>query len=184
MGNQKQYSKAYSKLVKDKDDLEGIIAYSIYKEDKEHEIKRLTDEFGSATDGKVLLFIKSRTTDEEINKYRNLAHNRLQNFLENFLEKKSPEIEQDIINNRKSWIKAYRKEIGPKYPFWSGVLQSVLGAFFFAMFIVGITLYSEHNEGKLAKQWFGTEHQDKSNIPAEAPSDSLDLNQMEQLETN
>lgn len=113
------YSRIYSQLVKDGDDLVGLIAYGLYKREKLEFIAKIRAERADApSNGDVQAFHTAATTEGRLGNYRDQAERLLARFSEEMLEVQAgtlqAEYEQELISELKS-----------AQPFWQGVWQNL-----------------------------------------------------------
>ena len=119
------YSQAYTKIVKDHKDVQGIVAYSIYKQQKIEWIANFQSKNNCFPEEKDLeTFHESVLTDTSIISYKANADILLQKYGEIVFRKKVQQMSSlDKRINKRKW-------------YWSGVGQSVFGSFIFAVLIV------------------------------------------------
>jgi len=135
----RKYSYIYTKLVRNDADIVGHIAYAIYKSEKIKYIEQLkvgTDEEIEEDDLKPFHDICS--SDDNITKYRFMASRILRSFLDNTLSESIQNMERECIENHSQLLSDIIEPLKPKskwYIFWHGVLQSVAGAFIFALLV-------------------------------------------------
>ncbi|EKJ5338321.1 TPA: hypothetical protein RQJ89_004203 [Vibrio vulnificus] len=122
------YNYIYNQLVgDDKDNIAGIIAYSVYKRQKIEFIKENGD---SDLD----TFQNISRSPAQIEFYKNEAAEILQNFAVTFLE-------EDLEDREKFFEAEVKREVQAKTPnFWTGVYQSILGSYGFIVSL-GILLF-------------------------------------------
>lgn len=147
-----KYNHIYSKLVEDKGDIIGHIAYSLYKEDKIEFIKRFRENYNrDPIDGDFSSFNMVTDSPGSIEKYRFIAANILQSFLENTLEESQRDLRDSINRDHMSLM---REVVGPMIqkpvPLWKsylhGVSQSILGAFLFMVILCGLIFIFKFRE--------------------------------------
>lgn len=121
----RKYSQAYTKIVKDHKDVQGIVAYSIYKQQKIEWIANFQNKNNRAPEEQDLeIFHESVLTETSINSYKASADNLLQKYGEIVFRKKVQQMSSiDKRINKRKW-------------YWSGVGQSVFGSFIFAILVV------------------------------------------------
>lgn len=127
------YSRIYSQLVKDGDDLVGLIAYGLYKREKLEFIAKIhAEREDGPSNGDVQAFHTAATTDGRLANYRDQAERLLARFSEEMLEDQAVtlqvEYEQELISELKS-----------AQPFWRGVWQN-LAANILALAITALVL--------------------------------------------
>ncbi len=85
----RKFNYIYTSLVQQERDLIGIIAYSLYKQDKINHIKTIGDQHGrEITDAEIDEFHRSSINPRAIEGYRQKAKENLEIFLTNFYSRK------------------------------------------------------------------------------------------------
>ena len=137
----RQYNFIYNKLVKDETDIIGHIAYSLYKIDKINYI----ESFKQKNDGKeleeddIVHFNTMSSMDSSVNRYRNTAVTVLQSFADSV-------ISQEVSNVEREYKKHLTSIISPlKTKWWEAILQSIIGAFIFALLVAAFAFLSQFN---------------------------------------
>ncbi|MBL0441089.1 hypothetical protein JEO77_06525 [Aeromonas veronii] len=122
------YNYIYDQLVgHDKDNIAGIVAYSVYKRQKIEFIKENGD-------SELETFQSISRSPAQIEFYKNEAAEILQNFAVTFLE-------EDLKDREKYFEVAVKREVKAKTPsFWTGVYQSIIGSYGFILSL-GILLF-------------------------------------------
>lgn len=128
--HQRQYNYIYSKLVSDETDIFGHIAYALYKGCKVQFIENLKAEGKVPTEEDLQPFHQISCLDTTLERYRIQAAAILDAFLNEVLTKHKADIERNYVEQQDKRLSEVVKPIKPK--FWHGVLQSLMGAFFFA----------------------------------------------------
>lgn len=131
-------SEAYSKLVSGETDVRGMVAYTIYKQQKIQYLENHEKESGNQpSQEKIEAFCESAVTEVAINNYYTQAEKLLHVYGEN------------LVNNKLSQISNFYQESKSKSFFWNGVWQSVVGAVFFAIVLVifGLIIAQNQNGG-------------------------------------
>lgn len=130
-----RYNFIYSKLVADKDDVLGIIAYSIYKRQKIEFIKDFESRTGtSPTELDMQNFIEISNSPFQLEFYKNQSFQLMQNFLEQTLAEDVEKIEQEFDSR----VHAELSKV--KSSFMTGVFQSLVGSILFVLFL-GIVVF-------------------------------------------
>lgn len=132
-----QYNFIYRKLVTDKNDVLGIIAYSIYKRQKIEFIKNFETQNNRPPDDNDLRhFINISNSDSQLELYKNQALELTQNFL-------NETIAEDIAKRELEFDSRVKAELSKvKNSFISGVLQSLVGSIFFVIFVGLLVFFS------------------------------------------
>lgn len=132
-----KYNFIYSKLVSDKDDVLGIIAYSIYKRQKIEFIKDFENRIGkSPTESDMQNFIEISNSPFQLEFYKNQSFQLVQNFLEQTLAEDIEKIEQEFDNR----VHAELSKV--KTNFMTGVCQSLVGSILFVLFLGVIVFFT------------------------------------------
>lgn len=133
------YNFIYEKLVESEDDINGMIAYSLYKREKIEFIRSFLSKYSRApTEEERKSFYLSSNTDARLNAYRIQAGVIAREFLEISLEEKVKEIEG-------KWQEGYLQgQIGSDLKelkrFGPGVLQGVVSSWIFSFSIALVLL--------------------------------------------
>jgi hypothetical protein len=137
-GEEAAYNFIYEKLVENSDDINGMIAYALYKRDKIDFIRSFRAKHSrSPTNAELVSFHVSSNTDSRLNAYRIQANVIAREFLDISLEEKVNEIENRLLDDyQHSQIGSDLQEL-KKY--WPGVIQGVVSSWVFA-FSVGLVL--------------------------------------------
>lgn len=129
----------YAKLVRHENDMVGHIAYSLYKKEKIAFISdwKLKNPGKEIPEDVIETFNTSASTEDYIKNHRTLANQILQKFCTNLWAAKVDEVEKKC---REQQIEDLKQIIAPiNTPRWKqymhGSLQSVIGAFIFAVIL-------------------------------------------------
>lgn len=144
------YNCIYEKLVEDESDIIGHVAYSLYKSDKikyinSHKENHDTDDL---TDEELEHFHEISCLENNIERYKLEAVQILQLFLDNALSSATSQIEKDVEQRQKDILAQIIAPLKPKSKartFWNGVLQSILGAFIFALIVAAFAFIAAYN---------------------------------------
>lgn len=135
----RKYSYIFSNIVEDDSDIVGHIAYALYKSDKVNYIENFKNKNKrDPSDEDLDAFHSVSSQNESIRKYRFVAEYILRGFINNSLKESLENIEQDCNNRHAAILTEIIKPLLPKKKwtaFWHGVLQSVAGAFIFALIV-------------------------------------------------
>ena len=101
------YNFIYSKLVSSEDDVEGMLAYSIYKCHKIEFITNYKEQHGGTapTDKDMESFFISSTTDSQLEKYKERAGTLLSNTVMNMAGDQIDQYEDDMLRDYQTHIK-------------------------------------------------------------------------------
>lgn len=131
--HQRQYNYIYSKLVADETDIFGHIAYALYKGDKVKFIEKLKAEGKTPTEEDLQPFHQISCLDTTLERYQIQASVIMDVFLNEVLKKHKTDIERNYYEEHDKRLGEIVKPLKAK--FWNGVIQSIVGAFFFAIIL-------------------------------------------------
>lgn len=144
----RKYSFIFSRIVKDDSDIVGHIAYALYKSDKVNYIENFKESNKrEPTDEDLDAFHSVSSQYESIRKYRFIASHILKEFLDDTLEESIDNIEQECNERHADILKEVIQPLLPKKKwtiFWHGVLQSVAGAFIFALIVAAFVFIKNY----------------------------------------
>lgn len=144
----RKYSYIFSKLVENDADIVGHIAYALYKSDKVNYIENFKESNKrEPTDEDLDAFHSVSSQIESVKKYRFIAAHILRDFMDNSLEESIENIEQECNSRHAEIIRDVIKPLLPKKKstvFWHGVLQSVAGAFIFALIVAAFVFIKSY----------------------------------------
>ncbi|WP_301162007.1 hypothetical protein [uncultured Winogradskyella sp.] len=129
----KEFNHIYEKLVSDKNDIVGHIAYSIYKQDKIDYIKSKKKGETAVKNKTLKAFHEISSSESSIESYKIKAELVLQAFFENTLEEMSTDIEKQAVENQTQILQEVL--IPYKPDFWKRVQSGLVSAFLFALFL-------------------------------------------------
>lgn len=137
---ERKYNYIYRLLVKDSNDLIGLIAYGLYKQHKIEFIEnyRNDHEGNEPTEEDCKAFALTTSTARSIAQYRDAATALLQKITIETTSAELEEYERTMLRNYKTSLREIVKSESPKW--WQSVLWSVLGAFIFSV-IVAVAFY-------------------------------------------
>ena len=173
---QRTYNFIYAKLVKDKDDVLGIIAYSLYKRNKIDFINKYVTEHGSPpSDAEMTTFHASSTTESSLEGFRRQAVDLAREFMDSALDEERQELEQEYAD--KYYLSKVADEVKSLQPnhlfaFLFGVSQGLISSVLFAG-LIGIFAFvfwsSKIGIPKLVGDIFGYEVIEKAPIKQGVP---------------
>ena len=132
-----RYNYIYTELVRNEDDILGIVAYSLYKRQKIEYIKSFKDKMGrDPSDGDLAQFHEVSNSEFQLQAYRNQADTLSQDFLAIALETRAVELEAYYSNKTNQEIRSYK----PNY--WVGVSQGVVASFIFVLVVGLIAMFT------------------------------------------
>ena len=133
---QRTYNFIYEKLVKDKDDVLGIIAYSLYKRNKIDFINKFQVDNGTLpSDTEMKTFHASSTTESSLEGFRRQAVDLARAFIDSALDEKRQELEQEYEDNYNlSKVANTLESLRPNHyiSFLFGVSQGIVSSMLFA----------------------------------------------------
>lgn len=146
----RNYNDIYKRLVKDEGDVYGHIAYSIYKANKIEYIEKFKREHGGnqPTEDELKPFHDLSCTESSINLYEMKAEAVVHDFASEVLGGFMTDMERDYILNHNAYLEDIIEPLKPKKgrQFLMSVLASVLGAFFFALFVAAMAFIRANNK--------------------------------------
>lgn len=131
--HKRQYNNIYSKLVSDETDIIGHIAYSLYKAEKVEYLENLAREKKEIAEEDLENFHKISCLETSLERYQLQASTILVDYLNEVLTSHKEDIKKDYLDNQRKHLGEVVEPLKPK--FWNGVLQSVVGAFIFAIIL-------------------------------------------------
>ena len=124
-------SDVYRRLVEDRDDVIGQVAYGVYKQAKQEFIRRKQEELNSdVLPDSVMEEFVANQTDYMLSLYRVHAQKITREFLDSYYEKDMAEIREKSERDTHAAIANFIKNFEPK-SWWYGVFQSFVASFLF-----------------------------------------------------
>lgn len=165
----RQYNFIYSELVEDDNDIVGHIAYSLYKSDKIKFIEEFKAKQGrEPAEDDLRQFHEVCCIQSNIDRYKMQAISILQQFMSDTLASTTKQIEEDY---KKAQDKHLADIVAPLVPkFWWSILQSIIGAFIFALIVAAFAFIKTYNANDV-NVTFGNDTPQSTNMPA--PGDSV-----------
>lgn len=130
---QRKYNYIYSKLVNDETDIFGHIAYALYKRDKVKFIESFKANGKEPTEEDLELFHQISCLETTLDRYQVQASVIMDAFLNEVLKKHRSDIEKKYVEEQNKRLGEVVRPLKPN--FWYGVLQSIIGAFIFAIIL-------------------------------------------------
>jgi hypothetical protein len=173
---QRTYNFIYEKLVKDKDDVLGIFAYSLYKRNKIDFINKFKADHGTSPgDNEMLTFHASSTTESSLEGFRRQAVDLARAFMDSALDEERHELEQEYADKYYlSKVTDEVKALKPNYlfSFLFGVSQGLASSVLFAG-LIGVFAFvfwsSKVGIPKLIGDIFGYEIIEKAPVKQASP---------------
>jgi hypothetical protein len=143
----KEFNFIYNKLVDDRNDILGHIAYSIYKKDKIDFIKSKKENGIAVSDEVLKPFHEISSSDASIESYKMKAEIVMQAFFENTISEIYSDIEKETKENHTHIIKDTIKPLTSS--FWKSVWAGLLSAFLFALLLAAIAFILQFRESTI-----------------------------------
>lgn len=136
------YNYIYKQLVDGENDIVGHIAYSLYKAEKIEYINKFKNDNGrEPNEDELKYFHETTRVSGSLSRYKNAAILLLQTFMSNTIYESLQQMEKDCKNRYVENIKEACTElhpVGKKRRYGEGIVQSVIGAFIFALLLAAI----------------------------------------------
>jgi hypothetical protein len=127
----------YAKLVENKSDILGIIAYSLYKRQKIEYLSNIKDVEGrNATQEELKSFLSLTNSPIQLEFYKDQAAELGGIFVDEMLSEHIESMDRDFSS------RVHAELSGLKNNFWSGVAQSLVGSVLFILFVGTIVFFS------------------------------------------
>lgn len=136
-----RYSYVYNALVKDEADFVGLVAYSIYKNEKIAHVRRFEAENGRSPKPEELQSFHAECHDR-LDQYKRLATISVEQFYKEIYKQRRTEFEAEYLQK---FMESVR---GIKTRWYVGAWHSILGSFFYTILagaVVFFLLYSQYN---------------------------------------
>ena len=143
-----RYSFVYNELVEDSNDFVGLVAYSIYKQDKIAYVRCFEGEHGRVPDPHELKDFHTQAKIH-IERYKEIAENRVSNFYDTIFKVQSEELEEKYRQQLTQELKAMKPS------WWFGVFQGVVGSVLYTLLLGTIILtflYAQYGLGWVVNQ--------------------------------
>lgn len=120
------YNKTFERLVTGKDDLVGLLAYSLYKQSKSDWIKRFKQRTPDGPTQPELDAYADHLGDDDLNRLRGEAQSMLFSFADTFLQERMPSIRENFIKTELSPLLAnLQKTVKDRTSFISALLANI-----------------------------------------------------------
>ena len=124
------YSDVYKRLVKDNDDIAGIVAYGIYKNSKHEFIRKKQAELGTLNlPNDILEEFYATQTDYVLELYRIHAEKLTREFVNSLYENEISQEKQRLNQEHMEKYEELAKHVNSSW--WYGVSQSLAASFLF-----------------------------------------------------
>lgn len=143
-----RYSFIYNELVTGSNDFIGLVAYSLYKQDKIAYVKNFEKENGRSPEPCELKDFHDMAY-VRIAQYKEIAENRVASFYDSLFKAQSENLEQEY---QAKLVQELKKA---KPSWWAGVFQGMLGSLLFTIalgILVLSILYSQYGLKWVVKQ--------------------------------
>lgn len=117
-----KYNEAFERLVQTSDDIEGFIAYGLYKQAKREWILKFKDENGSAPKPADERAFAASWTETSLQSLREAAESALSAYAQSVVRDETPSIERDALMLGR--------------PLWRDVVIGVVSAFSYSIIII------------------------------------------------
>lgn len=140
----------YSLLVESEQDIVGHVAYSLYKADKIAYIDKYKKDHDGQEPSQQKLdeFQEYSGMEQHLQWYKMKAVTILQGFMDNTMKETLNQLEADFNSSHREHLAAVIEPIKPRSlakQFWYGILQSILGAFFFAIIVAAFQFIKNYS---------------------------------------
>ena len=135
------YNEIYEKLVRDEDDLVGMIAYALYKQSKREWILGQEDRNARpTTEDEERLFVSSYTAFD-LGRLRDQAEEMLSAYAAYIIEQETPKIREDAQQTHLiTRVDATLQQVAAQSAWWRQVGAGVLGAFGYSIALLALAL--------------------------------------------
>ncbi len=146
----------YDLLVNDNNDIVGLFAYILYKQEKIAYIKKVNKNKSiQDKDAEIKKWKETKCTSTVINNYRNLAKKQANDFGASYSKKMGNDLEKKAKTLDDKEKKLNKKEIQLKkssfHGFWYGVGQGVVASFAIPIIIAIVSFYLDFNSDNFSK---------------------------------
>lgn len=149
----RKYNFIFSKLVKDKNDIQGHIAYAIYKFEKVSHIEEFKKKNGrEPNEEEIDAFHESCCNPARLEEYHSHAEQIIETFSNELLKGVADQIESDYIKNQDDHLRSVIKSMMPSTgnQYLHGIVQSILAAILLPLFLwICIMIVNKYNFGDI-----------------------------------
>lgn len=144
---EKQYNYIYSKLVKDQNDVVGMLAYSIYKQHKIEFIEDFKKKKNAApTDSDIENFIMSSVTQSQLEKYRESANAVLSEIVAKSVQTELMSVDYEVQKAVEPVVKKHSCSSGKT------ICLNIVASFIFSIILVIIFILGYTTESGLREK--------------------------------
>lgn len=175
----RKYNYIFSKLVTDKDDIRGHIAYAIYKFEKVSHLEEFKKKNNrEPNEEEINAFHDSCCNPARLEEYNAHAESILETFSNELLKEAADQIEKDYIEHQDEHLKKIIKSVMPSTgsQYFHGILQSILGAILLSILLwVSVMIVNKYNLGDIHIT-VGKQQETSAQFKDATPVDSIPLN--------
>ena len=145
--NDRYYSDIHTKLVADENDLVGLIAYGLYKQEKLSYIEKYKNEHGGRKPTNLEIEQYTKTAELHIESYKEIASSRINQIFEMLYKEQADRLEHEYLDKTKETL----DKLQP-HGWWYGFFQGIASSFAFTLFlgmVILLLLYSQYGLGWL-----------------------------------
>lgn len=164
----------YSNIVKDDDDIIGLVAYALYKKHKIEFFKEIRKSNGDKEPSvdEITTFIKGASTESQINSYRDQAGRILMDVVANVTEEQIKQASDEMLQNYEAKISEAVKKETPSD--WKTIGLNVVGTFLFSAIVTAILFLGNFSERFTKNVVDGVVEKFSMEKPAQTLSDTTD----------
>lgn len=167
--------KMYSKLVNDKDDITGLIAYALYKQQKIEFFQNVRKENGGQepTEEAIKAFIQSSSTEYQIKSYRERAENMLNEIVVSVTGEQIKQASDEMLKDYENRITTAVKKANP---WWISLVLNIVGALLFSGLVTLVLFlgnYSERTAKNAVDEYIRSTVDSTEKSPIALPSDTI-----------
>lgn len=143
--NKHRYSSIYNELVDKPNNLVGLLAYSIYKQEKIDYVKHFEEDKGRPPEPSELKEFHHQA-HLRIAQYNEIAESRVSDLFDSLFKTQSEMLEEEYNKRLVQELKSFKPS------WWAGVFQGVMGSILYSIFIgliIFYLLYAQYGVGWL-----------------------------------
>lgn len=175
-----KYNETFNKLVQNSHDMDGYLAYCLYKKDKQEFIEKRLNELNHGKSdseklnclpqGEIDTFITAATTSTSIDTYRTKAHQIISEFLYATLKEEIENAEQKILSE-------YQENVKSVLPSWWHSVFASIAASLIVSLTIGLSIFL----GRTSEKWVGDvvdhaiQKNEASRVSSTADTDSITI---------
>ena len=120
----------YNLLIGDGNDIDGMVAYALYKETKRHWMARYVEIHNRVPSGREIGEFAAQLTDPEIERMKEQAESMLLAFSSTIIEQSRPDIEKNAVN------RSILDEVKKQNSFVWNASASLVGSIFLSVLVL------------------------------------------------